>query len=203
MFLEIGICSKPVVGIWWATATREWDCALLWGPINPKDLTKFIVWRRNMLVSRRLLMDSQTFRIWTPIVDNNVHPQLVPANVCRKVWTLKIAEKNYISTITPQSSHSLYTITLLAPWTLQAPIALPHHTHLVIPTLKEVPLSSLTTTTWDLSPPPSAVGLSSNASYPCIWPAKLNAHWPFMESPFDHAMDEFTEWLTMLVIFFQ
>ncbi|KAG6887366.1 hypothetical protein C0992_012605 [Termitomyces sp. T32_za158] len=45
--------------------------------------------------------------------------------------------------------------------------------------------------------------LSTDTSYPRIRLAKLNAHWPAAEPPFDRATGEFSKWSTKLEIFLQ
>lgn len=44
---------------------------------------------------------------------------------------------------------------------------------------------------------------SADTSYLRIRPAKLNAHWPALETPFDCATGEFSKWSTNLEIFLQ
>ncbi|KAG6877663.1 hypothetical protein C0992_009552 [Termitomyces sp. T32_za158] len=45
--------------------------------------------------------------------------------------------------------------------------------------------------------------MSTDASYPCIRPAKLNAHWPSTIPLFDRATGEFVKWSNKLEIFLQ
>ncbi|KAG6901336.1 hypothetical protein C0995_013487, partial [Termitomyces sp. Mi166 len=45
--------------------------------------------------------------------------------------------------------------------------------------------------------------LPTNATYPFIHPAKLNAHWPASEALFNCPTGEFTKWSNKLAIFLQ
>ena len=51
--------------------------------------------------------------------------------------------------------------------------------------------------------PPMSIPHTTDAFYPQICCAKLNTHWPASETPFDHAMGEFSKWSTKLEIFLQ
>lgn len=45
--------------------------------------------------------------------------------------------------------------------------------------------------------------MSNDSTYPRIRHAKLNAHWPATEPPFDRTTGEFIKWSTKLEIFLQ
>ncbi|KAH0591450.1 hypothetical protein H2248_001526 [Termitomyces sp. 'cryptogamus'] len=55
----------------------------------------------------------------------------------------------------------------------------------------------ITHTTGSISP------MATDAAYPHICPAKLNAHWPTTIPPFDWATSKFMKWLNKLKIFLQ